>query len=266
LVGTGIKSTVLSQDADVNVIEITAHGCEIANMKITGTVTNPTKDGIVIKSCRNLIKEVEVEKTYNGIQLYGDNTPIYCYWNTLVKCYIHHCINDGVHMNDASPGYCNNLLALDCDVNHNGNHGFHITRYCRIIGGQSSYNSGKGFNVTDAHNIIHSFAEGNDGGNGIQGRELELIGGNPYLYLTDPRYTDRYFQLAFSGYYKRADFNVDGTTVMQLFDTGRLKAPAILNIPTSAPASPQEGDMYFDSATNTLYIYNGSAWVSVTLT
>jgi len=38
-----------------------------------------------------------------------------------------------------------------------------------------------------------------------------------------------------------------------------------MRIPTSAPASPSAGSMYFDAATNTLYIHNGTAWVSVTL-
>ena len=39
-----------------------------------------------------------------------------------------------------------------------------------------------------------------------------------------------------------------------------------LVIPTAAPASPSAGSMYFDTATNTLYVYNGTAWVSVALT
>ncbi|RLI84688.1 hypothetical protein DRP07_00255 [Archaeoglobales archaeon] len=34
------------------------------------------------------------------------------------------------------------------------------------------------------------------------------------------------------------------------------------DFPTSAPSSPQTGDAYFDAATNTLYIYNGTAWVA----
>ena len=36
-------------------------------------------------------------------------------------------------------------------------------------------------------------------------------------------------------------------------------------LPTSAPPSPEAGSMYFDTSTNKLYVYNGSAWVSVTL-
>jgi len=39
-----------------------------------------------------------------------------------------------------------------------------------------------------------------------------------------------------------------------------------LVIPTSAPSSPKEGDMYFDSGTSKLYVYDGSAWKSVELT
>jgi len=38
------------------------------------------------------------------------------------------------------------------------------------------------------------------------------------------------------------------------------------DFPISAPSSPQTGDAYFDPDTNTLYIYNGTAWVSTALT
>jgi len=37
-------------------------------------------------------------------------------------------------------------------------------------------------------------------------------------------------------------------------------------LPLSTPASPEVGSHYFDASTNTLYIHNGSAWKSVTLT
>jgi len=39
-----------------------------------------------------------------------------------------------------------------------------------------------------------------------------------------------------------------------------------MRIPTSVPASPVAGSMYFDPATNVLYCHNGTAWVGVTLT
>lgn len=38
-----------------------------------------------------------------------------------------------------------------------------------------------------------------------------------------------------------------------------------LPVPTSAPITARTGDMYFDTSTGTLYIYDGSAWKSVTL-
>lgn len=41
---------------------------------------------------------------------------------------------------------------------------------------------------------------------------------------------------------------------------------AVLRLPNSPSASPSSGDTYFDATTNKLYIYNGTAWVSVTLT
>lgn len=41
---------------------------------------------------------------------------------------------------------------------------------------------------------------------------------------------------------------------------------AVLRLPDSAPASPSTGDTYFNSGTDTLYVYNGTTWVGVTLT
>jgi len=55
------------------------------------------------------------------------------------------------------------------------------------------------------------------------------------------------------------------THKVTLFD-GRGIGSTRLVIPTSAPSSPKEGDMYFDSGTSKLYVYDGSAWKSVELT
>ena len=40
----------------------------------------------------------------------------------------------------------------------------------------------------------------------------------------------------------------------------------VFRLPNSAPASPSANDCYFNASTNTLYIYNGTAWKSVVLT
>lgn len=39
----------------------------------------------------------------------------------------------------------------------------------------------------------------------------------------------------------------------------------IFRLPDSAPASPSANDCYFDASTNTLYVYNGTVWVSTVL-
>ena len=46
-----------------------------------------------------------------------------------------------------------------------------------------------------------------------------------------------------------------------------LQAPAfhvILLVPRTAPESPEEGDLYYDSAANKLKLYNGASWETVT--
>lgn len=35
-------------------------------------------------------------------------------------------------------------------------------------------------------------------------------------------------------------------------------------IPTSAPSSPKEGDVYYDSTAKKLKFYNGTAWETIT--
>ena len=76
---------------------------------------------------------------------------------------------------------------------------------------------------------------------------------------------------AYSGYTLRPlrfqNSHPDGTlkTVATMDTDDNFKFNAIA-IPTSVPTNPVTGSMYFDPETNKLYIYNGTAWVSVALT
>jgi len=45
-----------------------------------------------------------------------------------------------------------------------------------------------------------------------------------------------------------------------------LSCNGAINLPTAIPSSPTTGSCYFDSVTGTLYIYDGSAWLSTVLT
>jgi len=49
-------------------------------------------------------------------------------------------------------------------------------------------------------------------------------------------------------------------------DTNKNVIPDYFAIPTAAPPNPVAGSIYFDTDTGTLYIYDGSAWKSVSLT
>ena len=54
-----------------------------------------------------------------------------------------------------------------------------------------------------------------------------------------------------------------GTNVV---NASNLTVSDFLAIPTSVTVNPVAGSSYFDSATNTLYIHNGTSWVSTVLT
>ena len=49
-------------------------------------------------------------------------------------------------------------------------------------------------------------------------------------------------------------------------ETGDGLEEAKRNVDSSAPSNPKAGDMYFNSSTDTLYIHNGTVWVSEELT
>ena len=60
-------------------------------------------------------------------------------------------------------------------------------------------------------------------------------------------------------------------TIFAIYGDGRIegeifKAKTDLRLPTSRPANPVAGSMYFDPSTGKLYVYDGSTWKSVTLT
>lgn len=56
------------------------------------------------------------------------------------------------------------------------------------------------------------------------------------------------------------------TTEVARIDTDKNFKFKTIAVPTSAPSTPAAGSMYFDTSTGKLYVYDGSAWKSVTLT
>ena len=60
------------------------------------------------------------------------------------------------------------------------------------------------------------------------------------------------------------DFRAENSYATQYLRINTLSTNRF-NVPTSAPTNPAAGDMYFDPSTGELYIYDGSAWKSITL-
>ena len=97
----------------------------------------------------------------------------------------------------------------------------------------------------------------------IQDRNLHLVHNRKGVTIcldSDNDETGEYFEIRKDGAY-----SWEGTRLFIVDEDGRVKGLAF-QFPTSAPASPQTGDAYFDPSTGTLYIYDGSAWKSVSLT
>jgi hypothetical protein len=74
------------------------------------------------------------------------------------------------------------------------------------------------------------------------------------------------------GYLSASGFGVDpaffvkagGTEVLRVADTGRVTVKDILNLnPSAEPSSPSEGDVYFDTSTKKLRVYDGTAWANL---
>jgi len=98
-------------------------------------------------------------------------------------------------------------------------------------------------------------------------------GATNFLYYSDPgkyvRIGEGMDRVEFSKIIQPlTDNSIDiGTSTLRFKEAHimKMKGYDSVVIPPDATASPEAGDMYFDAATNTLYIYNGTAWVSVVL-
>jgi len=104
---------------------------------------------------------------------------------------------------------------------------------------------------------------------------LSANSGLVYAFNSAANSRFRAFDSTGSGYIEIFHFGTDGTVktnlgFLQVRGAGGVDLQetegAGMRIPTSVPASPAAGSMYFDATTNTLYCHNGTAWVGVTLT
>jgi len=97
----------------------------------------------------------------------------------------------------------------------------------------------------------------------VQDRNLHLVHNRKGVTIcldSDNDETGEYFEIRKDGAY-----SWEGTRLFIVDEEGRVKG-LIFQFPTSAPASPQAGDAYFDTSSGTLYIHDGTTWKSVTLT
>ena len=205
--GAGVNGTVFKQTADVNVIEIAENVSNVVIEKIRFTtgLTNPTTDAIRVKGSMNAIRDVYIEKFYNGIYLYGNGsvTPrVYCYFILIENAVIQDCLNDGITHEESEPLFTSNFTLINVRSIHNGRHGAYLSRHCVVIGGEYSYNGGAGIAFNHGAgpntNFVATFAEGNGSGN-FSGNSFGFVGINPSVLIFDDRYDAH--KLEFAGFY-----------------------------------------------------------------
>lgn len=277
----GSKGTILVQKSDIDVIKLDgsgSYGSYLAGFKITSAITPTSGKGIVINgSTGNIIEDIEIEKVYIGIYVYGSATgPLYSYFNTIRNVDVHNCVSHGI-MIDGDNTYNQNNLFINVRSRNNGGDGIYAnTSTVTIIEGELAYNGGYGFNPSSAllYALLHNVhMEGNSSGNinndaGLYKKTLVSIGGNPSLQLIDHRY-GKVVELQLAGYYDRVLLKVSGTTVMQATSSKMEKNG--LPLYTDCGSIPASGDytgeslVCYDSANAkwVLKVWDGSAWQTI---
>ena len=278
LLGSGKNATKLVQVSDVDVIKLEGQGSWgtiIKHLTITSSITPASGRGIVINgSSYNIIEDVEIEKVYIGIYIYGDSTPLYSYFNTFMNVNIHDCISHGIYI-DGETAYTRINTFINVRSTQNGGDGFRMedTDEFTIIGGEAYNNGGYGVYIgSGALNYhISTHLEANSAGDtnlGTYSRGLTL-GFSQGLVISDQRYSNRYLQLVFNGFYNRAYFKVSGATIMELGADGVKKTGLPLlsdcaNLPASGDYTGETIVCYDTGLAKwVLKVWDGSVWQTI---
>jgi len=207
LTGGGPLSTILTQQADVDVIKINDNVdyCVVANLGITSAITPTSGVGIRIRGRLNTIFNVNIEKTYKGVYIdgNGDVTPkIYAYFNLIIRVRASECVDRGFDHNTDQALYSRNTTFIACEAINCGSDGFRLTHDCQVIGGQSYGNDNEGFWAVGAKNVLMTFGEGN-ASERTRGRGIVIYDrGGSGIEFTDPSYGPAPGGFGYSGFYQ----------------------------------------------------------------